>query len=507
MGTEIELKLAAPEAAVRKAASLPWLQRLAAAKPEAAKLQSVYFDTQKSTLRNQGVSLRVRTTGDHHLQTIKSAGRALLGRKEWEQDIGTGTPQLDLADDTALAPLLTPKLREQLQPLFETDVNRVTLPVHLGKSELELAFDTGEVRTQADQRARIAEIEIELKRGSRRDAAGLMRRLARDIPVTYAPQTKSERGYALLGAGIAAPVFAGAVALAKDETSARAFAAIGFECLRHCAANRAAVLVGDPEGIHQMRVGLRRFRAAISLFKKMLAGSELSKIKAELKWLTEQLGPARDGDVFLAKTVAPFRKRHQEQTEFALLEKDVARKRQAGFAQARAAAHSDRFRRLMLDLAVWLLDGDWRHASDPLRRAMRQERIADFARRELERRTRKIVKRVAKLDRLDGIKRHRLRIAVKKLRYGRRFFADLKPAVGRGRRAERMDVALKRLQTALGDLNDMRVHAAWAHDMARDNVASRKAFAMGYLAGREAVKAHDLIGAAGTAGKQLKRAA
>ncbi|CCE09867.1 putative CHAD domain containing protein [Bradyrhizobium sp. STM 3843] len=506
MGTEIELKLAAPAAAIRNAASLSWLKEIAAGAATQAKLQSIYFDTPKCALRDHGVSLRVRNTGSRHLQTIKSAAGTALGRNEWEQEIEGDKPRLDLAEDTALGRMLTGKLCKRLQPIFETNVDRVTMPVRIGESEFELAFDTGEVRTPNDQCAPIAEIEIELKRGNRRDAVTLLRELARKIELTYAPRTKAERGYALLDGDADAPVKAGHVPLAEASTAA-AFAQIGLECLRQVGANEAAVRREDPEGVHQMRIGLRRLRAALSLFKDMVRGTEVRRIKGELKWLTEQLGPARDRDVFLTKTVAPFRSAHQDQPEFALLEEDAANDRRKGFARARAAVESERFRHLLLDVTAWLLDGDWRNASDPLRQALRQRPIADVAARELKRRTRKIVKRIGRLERLDAVQRHKLRIAVKKLRYGREFFAELRDVVGGGRRARRFNAALKRMQSALGDLNDMRVHAGWSHDVAGANAASEKAIALGYLVGCEAARIPAVLDEALVAGKRLKRVA
>ena len=48
-------------------------------------------------------------------------------------------------------------------------------------------------------------------------------------------------------------------------------------------ANADAVQNLEPEGIHQMRVGLRRLRAAISLFSRALPGQRSEKIEAELK--------------------------------------------------------------------------------------------------------------------------------------------------------------------------------------------------------------------------------
>jgi len=61
------------------------------------------------------------------------------------------------------------------------------------------------------------------------------------------------------------------------------------------------------EGVHQMRVGLRRLRAAISLFGDIVTGRDTEVLKDELKWLTEELGPARDLDVLAKEAIAPLR--------------------------------------------------------------------------------------------------------------------------------------------------------------------------------------------------------
>ena len=63
------------------------------------------------------------------------------------------------------------------------------------------------------------------------------------------------------------------------------------------------------------------------------------------------------------------------------------------------------------------------------------------------------------------------------------------------------------MQRALGGLHDMQVHLARAHDYARANSASRKAFAIGYLVGREDAAAGNVLADALAAGKQLKKAA
>jgi len=69
--------------------------------------------------------------------------------------------------------------------------------------------------------------------------------------------------------------------------------------------NHGALTKGDPEGVHQMRVGLRRLRAAMSLFAALLGDRQTAAIKNELKWLAGELGPARELDVLVSRVVTP----------------------------------------------------------------------------------------------------------------------------------------------------------------------------------------------------------
>ena len=75
-------------------------------------------------------------------------------------------------------------------------------------------------------------------------------------------------GYALAEGTLADAISARPVQVDPALTIADAFMTIGVECLRHVTCNEIAVRCSDPEGIHQMRAGLRRLRAASSLFKE-----------------------------------------------------------------------------------------------------------------------------------------------------------------------------------------------------------------------------------------------
>ena len=101
------------------------------------------------------------------------------------------------AKDTALEPLATKRLQGKLRPVFETDVERTTLPVCAGESTIEIALDRGRIKA-GQQREPISEVEIELKHGDPSELTRIAERLAASLPVAYHPRPKQDRGYALL---------------------------------------------------------------------------------------------------------------------------------------------------------------------------------------------------------------------------------------------------------------------------------------------------------------------
>ena len=290
---EIELKLEVPAHSLARLARCSLLKGAATASHKPATLVSVYFDTDKLKLRNKGLSLRVRRIGRRYVQTIKQEtgeSAALFARNEWEHDIGGRQPDLDAAQDTALAPLLSKKLRRGLKPVFETRVRRTVHPIHSDGSEIEISIDRGKVEA-GGQSSPLCEVELELKRGEAAELFRLAHALAEQVPVQLAVTSKAERGYALVTAEKPEPIKAAPVALTPDSSRQAAFQAIARACLHQFIGNLPAMQGGDPEGLHQMRVALRRLRAAISLFADMLLDPQTEQMKAEFKWISRGTRP------------------------------------------------------------------------------------------------------------------------------------------------------------------------------------------------------------------------
>src|SRR5262249_21496252 len=151
----------------------------------------------------------------------------------------------------------------------------------------------------------ICEVELELKQGQRGDLFKVAKTLANQVPAQLAIVSKAERGYVLLTGEKPRPIKALQIALEPEADVQSAFQIIAWACMRQLIANQAIMLSGDPDGLHQMRVALRRLRAAISLFSNMLTDPQTEAAKSELKWIAGELGPARELDVFSKRVVKP----------------------------------------------------------------------------------------------------------------------------------------------------------------------------------------------------------
>jgi len=185
---ELEIKLEVAPASVPSLKKIPLIRTLKT-RPRRTTETSVYFDTEKQKLRKNGLLLRVRRIGNRYIQTIKADAHAgLLERNEWEAEIAGEQPDLSLADGTALAPLVSGKLRRQLRPLFETRVRRTVYPLSDDKRSIALTIDQGKIDT-GTRSAPLCEIELELKRGSEAELFDI----AREISGALAAQLAQEQ--------------------------------------------------------------------------------------------------------------------------------------------------------------------------------------------------------------------------------------------------------------------------------------------------------------------------
>lgn len=276
------------------------------------------------------------------------------------------------------------------------------------------------------------------------------------------------------------PVKAGTIRLARGITVDGGIGVILASCLRHADANVRGVLeTDDPEYLHQVRVGLRRFRSALKLFAPF--ATLPAPLAADLSWLGEALGSARDHDV-LAGTTLPALAADVEAAAQAQLRPllECAQAAAAGQRSAlRHALESPRYRECMGALHGWVGGAGWRQEASKEQLAALRKPLAKFARRALEQGHARIRRRGRGLERHDAAALHRLRIACKRNRYAIEFFQDL----ARAKPARSYVKALSSLQDRLGRRNDMTVALILLPALGGDApaLAPARAFALGYL--------------------------
>jgi triphosphatase len=178
-------------------------------------------------------------------------------------------------------------------------------PKHLTANSLRCSKLVRSECSRGEDQSPISELELELKRGKAGDMFKLSRQMGKLAPATLSFKTKSERGYDLVENTPAQAVRAEKIRVRRGMSTTDAFRSIARSILRDIAANEAAVRKFDSKGVHQMRVRLRRLSAAISLFS--IDDQETERVKAELKWLTGELAPARDLDVYVRNEIEPLR--------------------------------------------------------------------------------------------------------------------------------------------------------------------------------------------------------
>ena len=501
---EIELKLRTSPQAVDRLLAAPLLAASIRGLANAQSLDAAYYDTADLRLQKRGVSLRVRREGDRFIQTVKTTDGAAAGafdRREWHTIVPDLTPRPDWVMDSDARGLLGHLAPDELTEICRTCIERETRVVgyqHDGEiAIIEIAFDRGTLEA-GDRTEPTAEVELELLKGNKQALYALALTLHEIAPMQVEVRSKGERAYALFTGQPPQWHKSKKLRFAPDVTVEDGIAAVFETCFAHWMVNEPATLAGnDPEGLHQMRVALRRMRSALTLFDGVLPMMQAGWLKKECQWITRTLGSARNWDVFLEDVLAPLEAKRPGDECLAALRKQCERARARNYGIARNAIRSPRYTALVLNFRRWLDDAPWRATENATRREILGAPLKAFADTVVERRCRKLVKSGRGLASATAEQRHKLRIAVKKMRYASEFFASLY----RPKKSAAMIRELSRLQDTLGDLNDLAVTERQLEtviyqavvDPAHDNIIKGVGLVVGWSTARAKQCESDLL--------------
>jgi CHAD domain-containing protein len=272
-------------------------------------------------------------------------------------------------------------------------------------------------------------------------------------------------------------------------------ASVGMVLQRHLVQQVAAlrkqesrVRQDDEEGVHKMRIAVRRLRSALATYRSALRPGSSEQLRSELRWLGGELSPARDAQVMAERLETLLR---EQPTELVLgpvgnrIHTEMSAQYLAGRRRALESLDSERYRELLDALDAFV-------ASPPFDEAACQA-AGDGLPRMLRRDLARVHRRAAAVAAANDpgqrdVALHETRKAAKRLRYAAESAA---PALGA--RAEKLATRAQRVQEVLGEHQDTVVARQTLRELgAKAFLEHENGFTFGRLHALEEARAEEL---------------
>ena len=423
-------------------------------RPQRQQLHNVYYDTPDHTLKRLGVVLRVRQIDNlgklRWVQTLKIGGAsdsALSRRGEWEASVKVNaldsamlveTPWRELDPDGSLM--------RALAPVFTTDFERLSWVVKLQDASMEIALDRGSVLMDGHSTP-LGELEIELLEGAPEAVFDVAFQIGLHLSLLPLHMSKAERAYRLSAGTLDAPLRAKPSALTHSMDFSAVVQSVLRDAFLQFTANLYTLRTSDaPEVLHQARVGWRRFKSALNLFKQQASESSFPSM-VQLKPLLAHMTNMRDLDVAASEVFPTYADAYQMgdpqhvQTWHAM-EEALDHERLQVRAALRQTLDEPSVGRTLLQITRWIETGTVHRPKQQNKN--KKQTVSDWVRKRIEH----LVEQVQSIPAhsKDPASQHDLRILHKRLRYSVESLRPLLPP----KRAERWHQMSVSTQTRIG---------------------------------------------------------
>ena len=455
--------------------------------PEAARLETVYYDTPDLRLARWGVSLRHRVGEGWTLklptpkvESVAEGGgnqtrpNPLLERNE------ITFPGAPKRPPSAAVALVRAYVRTaQLVPVarLSTIRRRVRLVDSAGARLAEVVDDEVSVRDGRRVAARFREIEVEVAGNGAGDGLVmvLLDRLRGAGAGAPDPTPKHIRA---LGPRAMEPPEVAALPVTPESPARDVIRSVVAESvaaiLHHDPLVRTST---DPEAVHQARVATRKLRSHLRTFGPLLDVEWTEPLRSELGWLAMSLGSVRDREVLLERLrerakALPASDSRSAASLLHILELEIEALRKKLHADLDSSRYVDLLEKLVAAAHAPMALPD---ADQPAANVLPQLAVGPW------RRLRSAVRQLP--DHPNDPELHRIRILAKRARYAAEAVA---PVVGPV--ATAFARAAAKLQTVLGEHQDSVTAQAWLRSA---RVTGRRAFVAGELIAMEHVAAQE----------------
>ncbi|WP_432476134.1 CHAD domain-containing protein [Nocardioides sp. GXQ0305] len=456
-------------------------------------LEATYFDTPDHRLSAAGVTLRRRTGGADEGWHLKlPSAEEPEARHELRLGVGRAVRTVPkpfrstlsgLTGDQPLGPVATVATRRTVRQLRD---DQGAVLVEVADDAVEAAVVRADGDGDVPDPIAWREVEVELVDGD----AAVLRGVGKQLTSAGACDTtrRSKVGRVLGGE----PSPADAPSRAKDPVQA---------LVQHRLATQLGVLLRRdplarenlPEGVHTMRVAVRRLRSALATCRPFLDRSVTDPLRDELGWLSDVLGDARDAEMRRQRLDAAVDALvaarpdidWDDQRVRSVLWSSLVDRHQHALAGLQEALASERYAALLDRTRELVVTPPWTDRAS--------QKVGDAYRRRVGHELKRVRRRMAAAadpeltpeERARAL--HQARKATKRARYA---IEPLRPVYGGS--AKTLVKRLKKLQSALGQHQDTVVTRGLLLDLARTQqppLDPAAALLAGALVERESVAA------------------
>jgi CHAD domain-containing protein len=207
----------------------------------------------------------------------------------------------------------------------------------------------------------------------------------------------------------------------------------------------------DAKALMQIRIGMRRIRVAMMVFRQIIPNDVRSRFNREFRYFGNMLGDARNMDVFLEGVLAPGNKTKPLKKAFQELTLHGETLRADEYEIIKQEISGGHFKNLLKSFDKWL-NSKWSAKLGKAAKNLLEKPVAPFALKIIDEGSSELLNQGSEAEHLSASELHDVRKYAKRARYHLRFFSSLFAE----EKVQEGFAILIHMQDCLGHINDVK---------------------------------------------------
>ncbi len=208
---------------------------------------------------------------------------------------------------------------------------------------------------------------------------------------------------------------------------------------------------GNPAALMQIRIGMRRIRVGLTIFRPIIPKEVRSRFNREFRYFGNMLGHARNMDVFLQVTLTREAKKAPHKKAYSELRLHAEAWRDEEYEVISRELFGGHFESMVKEFDKWV-SSDWSTKLGRAAKKLMAKPVAPFALTVLEEGGTELLNQGTEDEHLSADELHDVRKYAKRARYHLRFFSSL---FNEDKVHEGFQILIE-MQDCLGHINDVK---------------------------------------------------